>query len=81
VLYTFCSEPNCADGFGPSGSLVLDAQGNLYGTTQNGGARQNGTAFKITPSGTETVVHNFAGGVGECYNGLPGCGVVFKVTP
>jgi uncharacterized repeat protein (TIGR03803 family) len=39
----------------------MDAQGNLYGTTESGGAYNNGTVFKLTPSGTETVLHSFAG--------------------
>ncbi len=69
VLYTFCSQPNCTDGFGPNGNLVMDAQSNLYGATQYGGTRQNGTAFKLTPSGTETVVHNFSSGDGSSPEG------------
>jgi uncharacterized repeat protein (TIGR03803 family) len=53
VLYRFTGG---TDGARPYGGLVLDAQGNLYGTT-------------------------YEGGVGECYDGLPGCGVLFKVSP
>ena len=42
VLYTFCSQSNCADGERPAdGPLVLDAAGNLYGTTYFGGAYSN----------------------------------------
>jgi len=36
VLYSFCSEANCADGSGPAASLLMDQAGNLFGTTQGG---------------------------------------------
>ena len=36
VLYTFCSQPNCADGAYRDASLIA-VNGNLYGTTENGG--------------------------------------------
>src|SRR5579864_2632791 len=37
VLYSFCSAPACSDGEFPPAGLILDAAGNLYGTTSNGG--------------------------------------------
>ena len=46
VLYTFTGG---SDGAYPSASLVLDAEGNLYGTTLYGGANGNGVVFKVTP--------------------------------
>lgn len=52
---------------GPNGAnplfapLVQGTDGNLYGTTQAGGAHQQGTAFKITPAGTLTTLHSFCG--------------------
>jgi uncharacterized repeat protein (TIGR03803 family) len=42
--------------------LVIDAQGNLYGTTFGGGTLSKGTVFKLTPAGTETVLHSFTAG-------------------
>jgi uncharacterized repeat protein (TIGR03803 family) len=74
VLYSFCPAPGCGDGAYPGyGSLVLDAAGNLYGTTSFGGAYQTacgghdcGTVFELSPSGdgtwTETVLHSFGNG-------------------
>ncbi len=65
VLYSFCSQPNCTDGGGPSGGLVLGTDGNFYGTTSYGGTGSFGgyegwgTVFKITPSGTLTTVYNW----------------------
>jgi len=55
VLYTF-SGP---DGSGPSGSLVRDAAGNLYGTTYFGGTYTDGIVFKLDRSNNETVLFNF----------------------
>jgi uncharacterized repeat protein (TIGR03803 family) len=42
--------------------LVLDAAGNLYGTTNAGGAHNQGVVFKLCPTGSETVLHSFTGG-------------------
>jgi uncharacterized repeat protein (TIGR03803 family) len=57
------------DGEGPSGDLISDSSGNLYGTTSLGGEQCNvskfgcGTVFKITPSGKETILYAFQGGI------------------
>lgn len=59
VLYAFTGY----DGRGPSGGLVKDKAGNLYGTTVNGGTQmcRCGTAFRLAPDGTEIVLYNFSG--------------------
>jgi uncharacterized repeat protein (TIGR03803 family) len=51
-----------SDGEIPYAGLIQGSDGNLYGTTYNGGASGLGTVFKVTPSGTETVLYSFAGG-------------------
>ena len=52
-----------SDGAFPIAGLTMDASGNLYGTTLNGGAHcQCGTVFKITPDGAESIVYAFHGG-------------------
>jgi uncharacterized repeat protein (TIGR03803 family) len=61
VLYSFCTKRNCADGATPHGSLVLDGKGNLYGTTTVGGKLNDGIVFKLETTGTEIVLHSFAG--------------------
>jgi uncharacterized repeat protein (TIGR03803 family) len=65
TLYHFCSQANCTDGYYPFSSLVLGTDGNFYGTTQNGGANNMGLVFKITPSGSYTVIHSFTGSDGS----------------
>jgi uncharacterized repeat protein (TIGR03803 family) len=61
VLYSFSNDG--IDGNSPFSSLTLDAQGNLYGTADFGGTSDgSGTVFKISPTGTETVLYNFSGG-------------------
>ncbi len=49
VLYDFCQQANCADGQFPYASLIEDGAGNLYGTTQLGGAFNQGVVFEVTP--------------------------------
>src|SRR5687768_10937886 len=60
TLYSFHTDPG--DGALPSARLIADAAGNLYGTTSGGGGEKSyGTIFKLTPTGTETVLHRFNG--------------------
>jgi uncharacterized repeat protein (TIGR03803 family) len=77
TLYSFCSLSDCADGEYPLAGLVQGANGDFYGTTEFGGVGSTcsggpcGTVFKITPTGTLTTLHSFAGTDGEFpYAGL-----------
>jgi uncharacterized repeat protein (TIGR03803 family) len=47
------------DGDNPYAGLVQATDGNLYGTTLNGGVNGGGAVFKITPSGTLTSLYSF----------------------
>ena len=47
------------DGAFPYAGLVQASNGDLYGTTEYGGAYGCGTVFKITPSGTLTTLYSF----------------------
>ena len=62
VLYSFGASP---DGQYPGSSLIQDAAGNLYGVTGYGGKSGNGTVFKISKSGKETILHSFTGKDGQ----------------
>jgi uncharacterized repeat protein (TIGR03803 family) len=59
VLYSFAGG---SDGDDAYGSLLQGTDGNFYGTTEGGGANNEGTVFKVTPAGVETVLYSFAGG-------------------
>jgi uncharacterized repeat protein (TIGR03803 family) len=66
VLYSFCTQRNCADGADPYAGLI-DVNGILYGTTFYGGLAGCpdgcGTVFSIDPdTGVESVLHAFTGG-------------------
>jgi uncharacterized repeat protein (TIGR03803 family) len=50
-----------SDGDFPVASLIQARDGNFYGTTADGGPDNDGTVFKITPSGTFTTLHAFVG--------------------
>lgn len=109
VLYSFCADENCTDGTQPLGGVIFDLAGNVYGTTSLGGAFGFGTVFKLDPSGKETVLYSFKGlnvgdgaapgygnllrdqagnlygvtlngGLNCTYSSL-GCGTIFKVDP
>jgi uncharacterized repeat protein (TIGR03803 family) len=57
VLHSFTGSP--LDGADPNAALIQGSDGNFYGTTTLGGAYGNGTVFKITPAGVETVLYSF----------------------
>ena len=89
VLYSFTGG---ADGGDPLAGLVVDSEGNLYGTTSGGGAGLLGcvfgcgVVFKVDPSGNETVLHNFGevltDGAGPAYGSLlrDGAGDLYGTT-
>jgi uncharacterized repeat protein (TIGR03803 family) len=58
VLHSFSTG---GDGFEPISS-VLNYKGALYGAAARGGATDNGIIFKVTLSGTETILYSFKGG-------------------
>ena len=76
VLYSFAG--GIADGANPMGSLVMDSSGNLYGTTEHGGASGHGTVFEITSGGAESLLYSFAGGPAD--GALPLAGLVLDAS-
>jgi uncharacterized repeat protein (TIGR03803 family) len=66
VLYSFVGQPS--DGQYPTyGGLVADTTGNFYGVTEQGGAHNYGTVFKVTKAGKESVLHSFSAGTDGAY--------------
>jgi uncharacterized repeat protein (TIGR03803 family) len=62
VLYSFEGTP---DGRAPNSSLLRDGSGDIFGVTYGGGASYEGTAFKLSSSGKETVLYSFRSGYGN----------------
>jgi uncharacterized repeat protein (TIGR03803 family) len=62
LLHSFSIETG--DGFQPAAGLLRDANGNLFGTTEFGGATalDVGTVFEINSTGVENVLYSFSGG-------------------
>ncbi len=97
VLYNFGGP----QGSYPKAGLTWDPAGHLYGTTYNGGTTTCigngcGVVYRLSLSGKETVLDNFAGASDGVYpisglirdsagsgtgNCIYGCGVVFKIAP
>jgi uncharacterized repeat protein (TIGR03803 family) len=77
VLHSF---NNGTDGAQPEAGLILDAAGDLYGTTLQGGVYGYGTVFELTPglsgSWSESVLHDFSNGSGGD-GAYPVAGLVF----
>jgi uncharacterized repeat protein (TIGR03803 family) len=59
VLYSFTGR---TDGANPSAGVIRDSAGNLYGTTQYGGASRSGVVYKLDTARQETVLYSFTGG-------------------
>jgi uncharacterized repeat protein (TIGR03803 family) len=65
TLYLFQNESN---GAFPKSDLVMDAAGNLYGTTSSGGSGGGGTVFELSPSQggwVFNVLYSFTGPIGR----------------
>jgi uncharacterized repeat protein (TIGR03803 family) len=73
AIYSFAGPPG--DGAGPSGGLIRDSAGHLYGVTSGGGADNLGTVFELSKPGADTVLYSFAGG-SETDGSDPSAGLV-----
>jgi uncharacterized repeat protein (TIGR03803 family) len=85
VLHNFCADPSCTDGSGGAGRPLMDAAGNLFGTTSNGGTGAHctrsggcGVAFKRPPGGPYKVIYNFCS-LKKCKDGeFPSAGLIMN---
>jgi hypothetical protein len=88
TLYRFCSSGTCTDGIRPSGGLVFDKKGDLYGTASGGGNNAIGccgVVFELTPRKQglwrETVLYTFLGNYfGQSDGYSPQNGVIFDTA-
>jgi hypothetical protein len=55
ALYAFCTQSGCTDGEWPLGRLTVDAAGNLYRTTSEGGTGDYGVVYRLAPGNTGTA--------------------------
>ena len=77
TLYSFCAQSGCTDGSIPYAGLIQATNGDLYGTTADGGANGNyGTIFKITPGGALTTLYSFCSQSGCTDGAYPNGGLV-----
>src|ERR1700675_2950426 len=69
VLHSFYSNGNA--GYNPSAALIIDAAGNLYGTTSTGGTHGGGGVFEVSPKPgggwTTKTLHAFNFNAGDGY--------------
>ena len=92
ILHNFTDTP---DGAFPKAGVILDSSGNVFGTTQTGGALGGGTVFKMDTAGIVTVLHSFddenpsaaliRDPAGNLYGTAPsgganGAGLVFRIN-
>jgi uncharacterized repeat protein (TIGR03803 family) len=78
TLHHFCSAAKCKDGKTPSGPLISDSKGNLYGTTAFGGANGQGTVFELSASGVHKVLYSFCPGGSPCVDGQQPAGTLAR---
>jgi len=91
VLYDFCTQAGCTDGFSSMGSLIQAADGNFYGTAAYGGDTANsqcndnntgdsvsgcGTVFRIKPNGEFTILYSFCSQTNCTDGAFPYAGLV-----
>src|SRR5258708_714310 len=58
TIFYFCQQSGCLDGYIPMG-ITLSSNGSFYGTTYAGGAKGQGTIFRITSGGALTTLYSF----------------------
>src|SRR6266481_3889482 len=76
TIYSFCSQPKCADGADPFSAPILGSDGNLYGVMAAGGnVNGAGTFYRLTLDGQFTKLYTFCSSPG-CPDGVFPTGVI-----
>jgi uncharacterized repeat protein (TIGR03803 family) len=76
TLVEFTGNQAASQGKAPMSPLVPGFDGNLYGTTELGGARDFGTVYRLTPGGEVSTVLSFTGADGSNEGSFPLSGLV-----
>jgi uncharacterized repeat protein (TIGR03803 family) len=81
VLHSFNNDGK--DGYSPLAGLVSDSAGNLYGTTSQGGPKNGGVVFELSPNSgggwTEKLLHAFNNNV-PTFGSFPSASLIFDVS-
>jgi uncharacterized repeat protein (TIGR03803 family) len=75
TVYSFCKQSSCSDGAYVN-PLVQGTDGSFYGTTTEGGANNQGTVFKLSPTGALTTIYSFCSRTGCADGSDPVAGLV-----
>jgi hypothetical protein len=80
LVHTFCVESPCSDGWQPSGPLIVDSAGDIYGVVMNSN-NEHGLAYELMPQGggawNFVVMHNFCKKT-DCIDGnIPSGGLAY----
>ena len=84
VIHNFFVNFHVNDGENPAAGLILDATGNLYGTTYQGGSAGHGAVYELSPNGgggwTEKLLHSFQVGGNNRDGSNPMGGLIFDTA-
>lgn len=76
TLYSFCAQPACSDGAAVTTGVIQGIDGNLYGTTNQGGLTSDGTVFRLSRTGVLTTLYSFCS-LSDCADGrYPSAGLI-----
>jgi uncharacterized repeat protein (TIGR03803 family) len=75
VVYSFCKDQPCPDGIGAEGALAMDGQGDIFGTTFDGGFDGSGVVWRLEPEGRK-FVHSTLWKLDDTHGATPASGVI-----
>lgn len=80
IIYSFCAQADCADGYYPTSAPILGIDGNLYGVVGEGGSHAgsevgSGLIYKITPDNQLSTLYTFCR-TAPCSDGQGPVGII-----